>query len=59
MDDVDRKFLACVQEDATLLLANIAKRVGGVFRESAACDTFYQRLIGTMDLSDASSNFAT
>ena len=28
MDDVDRKILACVQEDATLPLADIAKRVG-------------------------------
>jgi Lrp/AsnC family transcriptional regulator len=28
MDDVDRKILACVQEDATLTLADIAKRVG-------------------------------
>ena len=28
MDDVDRKILACVQEDSTLPLAEIAKRVG-------------------------------
>ena len=28
MDEVDRKILACVQEDTTLPLADIAKRVG-------------------------------
>jgi len=28
MDDVDRKILACVQEDSTLPIADIAKRVG-------------------------------
>ena len=137
MDDVDRKILACVQEDSTLPLAEIAKRVGlsstpcwrriqkleeaGVIRKRvalldgaklncgvtvfvsvrtdqhtaawlrkfadvvtefpevvefyrmsgevdyllrvvvpdiAAYDTFYQRLIETIDLSDVSSSFA-
>ena len=28
MDDVDRKILRCLQEDATLSLAEIAARVG-------------------------------